>query len=82
MNEYLIKNIDNSFKKAREIEGKKYPYALLLNPIDAQKLGLDSFTYLPKSGFKSIPILAKQNIEPDNFQIAFSENELIELLKK
>lgn len=82
MQNHLIKQIANSFKKTRQLEGQKCPYAVLLNPLDAKLLNIDSFTYLPKDGFKSIPIITKQNITKSDFIIAYSENELIDYLKQ
>lgn len=81
MHDYLIKHIDNSFKKAREIEKSRYPYAVLLNPIDAQSLQLDSFTWISKTGFKSIPIIKHQNVNEKEVKLAFNESELLNILR-
>lgn len=81
MHNYLIKHIDNSFKKAREIEKSRYPYAVLLNVSDAEILQLDGFTCLSKQGFKAIPIITAKNVNPKEFKIVYTEEEMLNLLK-
>lgn len=78
----LIKSIDKSFREAREFENKKCPFAVVLNPENGQNLSFNSFTYLSKSGFKSIPIIKHSKIKHDILKIAFTEAELIDIIKQ
>lgn len=76
----LIKSIDKSFRQARELENKKCPFAVVLNPENGQNLNFNSFTYLSKNGFKSIPIICNNKINKNEFHLAYTEQELVSLL--
>lgn len=78
--ENILFCIDKSIKKVREIENRKFPYAVIINPINGRLINFDNFTYLPKNGFKSIPIIKNTNVDEKEIQLAYSEPELIELI--
>lgn len=80
--ENILFCIDKSIKKAREIENRKFPYAVIINPKNGRLINFDNFTYLPKNGFKSIPIIKYQNIKEEEIRLVFSENELISIICK
>lgn len=80
--ENILNCIDRSIKKAREIEMKKYPFAVVISPKNTSNLRLNCLTYLPKDGFKSIPIIKHPNVKEKEIKLAYSEIELIEIIKK
>lgn len=79
--ENILNCIDRSIKQTRKIEMKKYPYAVVINPKNSSSLRLDSLTYLPKDGFKSIPIIKHQNVKDKEVKLAFNEDELLNILR-
>lgn len=80
--ENILSCIDRSIKKAREIEKKKYPYAVVINQKNGQNFKLDGFTCMSKNGFKSIPVIKQTNAKENRVQIAYNEHELIEIIQK
>lgn len=80
--ENILLCIDQSIKKARETEKKKYPFAVLISPENGRKLNLDNFTCMSKKGFKSIPIIRVKNDNTFKFTLAYCEEELISILRK
>lgn len=79
--EDVLSFIDKSIKKVKLVENKKYPYAVILHPKSAKNISLDNFTYLPKDGFKSIPIIRYEKAEKNTVNLAYSEKELISFIK-
>lgn len=79
--ENILLCIDQSIKKAREIEKKKYPYAILINNKNGQNINVDSFTCLSKDGFKTIPVIKYPKIDYKEIKLVYNENELVSLIK-
>lgn len=79
--ENILCCIDRSIKKAREVEKKKSPYAIVINPKNSKSISLDNLTYLHKDGFKSIPIIKHANVNEKEVCLAYTEPELIEIIK-
>lgn len=80
--ENILFCIDKSIKKAREIEKKKFPYAVIINPKNARLINFDNFTYLPQNGFKCIPIIKHSNVKEEEIRLTYNETDLIELINK
>lgn len=80
--ENILLCIDQSIKKAREIEKKKYPYAILINNKNGQNINVDSFTCLSKDGFKTIPVIKYPKIDDKEIKLTFSEQELLDIISK
>lgn len=78
--ENILLCIDQSIKKAREIEKKKYPYAILINNKNGQNINVDSFTCLSKDGFKTIPVIKYFKIKEKEIKLIFDDNELNNIL--
>lgn len=77
----ILSSLDKSIKKARNLEAcKKFPYAVIINKQSAKSLNMDNLIYFSKNGYINIPILKSEKLHKDNFHIAFTENELVELI--
>ena len=81
-NKQILDTIDKAIKKCREIENKKFPYAVIVNIESAKDLHFESLTYLPKNGFKSIPIIKSKKLKKYDVRLAYSEKELIKYILK
>nr|DAJ74753.1 MAG TPA: hypothetical protein [Caudoviricetes sp.] len=80
--ENILFCIDKSIKKVREIEKRKFPYAILINKKNGQMINIESFTCLSKNGFKTIPIVEYPEIKEKEIKLTFMEQELLELIAK
>lgn len=80
-NNNILSSIDNSIKKARELELGKCPYAVVISTKNSSEIKLENLTYLPKDGFKSIPIIKLPHIKENHLHLAYNEESLIELIK-
>ena len=80
-NNNILSSIDKSIKKARQIEAGKYPYAVIISSKYADKFKLDNLTYLPKDGFKSIPIIKHPAVSPNALKLVYNEESLIQILE-
>ena len=80
--ENILSCIDRSIKKAREIEKKKYPYAVVINQKNGQNFKLDGFTCMSKNGFKSIPVIKHTNVNESDIKVVYSEHELIRIISE
>ncbi|MFR1671875.1 MAG: hypothetical protein ACLSWI_02905 [Candidatus Gastranaerophilaceae bacterium] len=80
-NNNILSSIDSSIKKARELELGNCPYAVVVHPECSKNLKLENLTYLPKDGFKSIPIIKHSNVSTNSFKLAYNEESLIEIIR-
>ncbi|PWL79723.1 hypothetical protein DBY21_02970 [Candidatus Gastranaerophilales bacterium] len=80
-NQTILDSIDLSIKKSRDTENKKIPYAVVINTIHENSIALDNLTYFNKKVYISIPIIKNQNIGKNEIFLAFSEKELIDIVK-
>lgn len=80
-NNNILSSIDKSIKKAREMEAGKYPYAVIISSKNSGKFNLENLTYLPKDGFKSIPIVKHPTVAPNSIKLAYNEESLIQILE-
>ena len=80
-NQTILDSIDLSIKKARDTENKKLPYAVVINTIHENSIALDNLTYFNKKVYISIPIIKNKNIGKNEIFLAFSEKELIDIVK-
>lgn len=76
-----LSSIDKSIKEARKLELGDCPYAVVINPNNASGINLDSLTYLPQNGFKSVPLIKSLNVKEDTIKLAYDEESLVKIIK-
>lgn len=79
-NNNILSSIDASIRKARDLEIGKCPYAVVISSENSDQFNLENLTYLPKDGFKSIPIIKHPNVKENSLKLAFNEESLIDII--